>query len=76
MVRYLEVLIEDCLYLSKFRTILEPLNILLKVLTLDSPADFKRYSISSAVVGEEIIRKVMSRRKDFQIEVVNKLRIF
>lgn len=59
----------DCIR-SSFTSLL----LALQLLTLDQPADILRYNIPIGVLDDDRIRAVMSRRIDFSLEAVSKVK--
>ena len=62
----------DPINISTVKATFVPLNLALKVLTLDAPGDIRRYTINKTALSEEQVRSVLSRRLDFSKEAVAK----
>jgi hypothetical protein len=51
------------------------LSLALKLLTLDAPADIRRYALNKALLSEEQVRAVLSRRAEFSADAVAKVKL-
>ena len=74
---YMEKLIDhmDPVHIRTVKAAFDPLNLALKILTLDAPGDIRRYNISSAVLSEEKVRSILGRRVDFSKEAVKNVKL-
>ena len=77
MEAYLEELVDhlDPAHIHTVKQCFVPLNLALKILTLDAPGDIRRYALSRAVLGEEQVRRVLGRRVDFSVEAVARVKL-
>lgn len=68
-------LIEDIDLSIRIKSPFDSLQLALKVLTLDQPADIRQYAIKASLISEEKVRKILSRRVDFQKDAVTRVKI-
>lgn len=75
--QYAELLVDhlDPVNIQTVKATFAALNLALKVLTLDSPGDIRRYALNRALLSEEQVRAVLGRRTEFPAEAVAKVKL-
>ena len=53
----------------------EKINWILKILSIDSPADMKRYNLPSQALTDDIVRNIMTRRCDLSKDAIGKIKL-
>lgn len=77
LTRYAESLVDhlDESSISTIKQSFAALNLAMKILTLDAPGDIRKYILNFSLLDEEQVRAVLSRRVEFSVDAIAKVKL-